>query len=181
LNLPLTTVLHRASPTALQAANEQKAAASAAPAIKQSDLTAPEWFEPRFLSTDPSEEGWWSEEIRLKPDNSSAFHNRGIVRESKNDLEGAIQDFNEAIRLSPDYALTYKVRARVLEDKREYASAIADYQKYLDLGGGVQNNNESFIEWTIRNLKNKLDLGGGVQNNDESFIEWTIRNLKNKL
>ncbi len=45
LNIPLVGVLHPASLSAQRAATEQKAAAHAAPAIKEEELTAQQWFE----------------------------------------------------------------------------------------------------------------------------------------
>jgi len=46
----------------------------------------------------------YTEAIRLKPDFAIAFHNRGLARRAKSDVESALQDYNEAIRLKPDYA-----------------------------------------------------------------------------
>jgi tetratricopeptide (TPR) repeat protein len=96
----------------------------------------------------------YNEAIRLKPKYAYAFNNRGLARYKKRDLEGAIRDYNEAIRLKPNYALHFKNRAIALQRKSRYSDAIADYQKYLDLGGGVENNEQSTIENLIRDLKN---------------------------
>src|SRR5271165_3224238 len=45
LNVPLTAVLHPAPLSAQRAATEQKAAASAAPAVQEEELTAQQWYE----------------------------------------------------------------------------------------------------------------------------------------
>jgi hypothetical protein len=71
-------------------------------------------------------------------------------------LSAAKNSHNEAIRLNPDYTLPYENRAIAFQKKSKYAAAITDYQKYVDLGGGVKNKDQSTIENIIRNLKNKL-------------------------
>ena len=259
LNVPLTAVLHPASAPAQQAAEEQKAAANAAPAVQEAELTAQQWFERGMSASDPEEKmRSYGEAIRLYPDYAEAFRNRGIVRHSLNDLHGALDDynnairlkandfhafhnrgvirdkmgdrdgaqwdynkairlkldqarplltkgvesrragqfekalreFNEAIRLNPDYAEAYWLRGKtrreqgdveralrdyneairlkpdfvdayysragVLEEKSLYRAAIANYQKYLDLGGGVENANQAKVETIIRDLREKL-------------------------
>ena len=91
LNVPLTAVLHPASGPAQQAADEQKAAANAAPTVQEAELTAQQWFERGLSATDPAEKmRSYSEAIRLYPDYAEAFRNRGIVRHSMGDLDGAL-------------------------------------------------------------------------------------------
>jgi tetratricopeptide (TPR) repeat protein len=100
LNVPLTAVLHPASPSAQRAATEQKAAAEAAPAVQEEELTAQQWFERGFAAADVDEKlRFYTEAIRLKPDEAEAFNNRSNARRAKGDVEGALQDLNEAIRL----------------------------------------------------------------------------------
>src|SRR4051794_8214657 len=90
LNVPLSAVLHPASRAANEAVTEQKAAAAAAPAVSEQELTAQQWFERGFAAKDPAEKfRFYTEAIRLKPDYAAAFCNRGIARQDKGDLEGA--------------------------------------------------------------------------------------------
>lgn len=104
LNVPLTAVLHPASPSVQQAAIEQKAAANAAPEVTRTELTAQEWFE------------------------------RGRARHGEGDLQGAVRDFNEAIRLKPDFAPAYYARGNVRFDKgRDLQGAIRDYSGAIQL------------------------------------------------
>src|ERR1035441_4544228 len=103
LNVPLTAVLHPASPPAQRAATAQKAAAEAAPAVQEEELTAQQWFERGFAAADVDEKLRFSTEaIRLKPDLAEAFNNRGLARAAQGNVEGALQDLNEVIRLKPD-------------------------------------------------------------------------------
>ncbi len=134
LNVPLTAVLHPASFSAQRAAVEQKAAAKAAPAVQEKELTAQQWFERGFASADADEQvRCYSEAIRLKPDYADAFCNRGIARYSKGDLEGAIKDYNEAIRLKPDLANAFYNRGNARSDKGDLDGAIKDYNEALRL------------------------------------------------
>src|ERR1017187_3230064 len=80
LNVPLTAVLHPVSLSAQRAATEQKAAAKAAPAVREEELTAQQWFERGFAAADVDEKlRFYSEAIRLKPDYVVALNNRGNV------------------------------------------------------------------------------------------------------
>ena len=104
LNVPLDAVLHPASSTAQQAAKAQRVAASGAPQVKETALSAQQWFEQGFNATDPDEKlRCYSEAIRLDPDFADAYANRGAARRQKGDLDGALKDLDEAIRLNPDY------------------------------------------------------------------------------
>ena len=90
LNVPLTAVLHPASPSAQRAAREQTAAAKAAPAVQEQELTAQQWFERGFAATNLDEQlRFYTEVIRLTPDYAEAFLKRGGVRRDKGDVEGA--------------------------------------------------------------------------------------------
>jgi hypothetical protein len=65
----LDGVLHPASAAAQQAAKVEQAAASAASAVTEKELTAQEWFERGFNVADLNEQvRFYSEAIRLKPD-----------------------------------------------------------------------------------------------------------------
>jgi tetratricopeptide (TPR) repeat protein len=259
LNVPLDAVLHPASDSAQQAADEQKAAASAAPAVHEIELTAQQWFERGVSATDPAEKARsfteairlypdyaeafrnrgtarhsiddlngaladyfeairlnpndfhsyqnrsvirrkqgdrkgaqedydkairlkldlarpllkrgiesrrgaqfekaireFNEAIRLNPEYAEAYFNRGKVRREQGDIERALRDYNEAIRLKPDFIDAYYARAGVLEEKSLYRAAIADHEKYLALGGGLENSNQTRVERIIRSLREKL-------------------------
>ncbi len=102
LNVPLKAVLHPASPPAEEAATEQKAEAHAAPVVQEEELTAQQWFERGFAAADPDEQlRFYSNAIRLKPDYTKAFNNRGNARLARGHAGSALQDYSEAIRLNP--------------------------------------------------------------------------------
>jgi len=127
LNVPLTAVLHRPSAAAQQVVTQQKAAAEAAPAVQEQELTAQQWFERGFAATSLDEKlRFYSEAIRLKPDYADAFNNRGVARSRGGDLKGAIGDYSEAIRLKPDHADAFINRSRARRRNGDVAGADED-------------------------------------------------------
>jgi tetratricopeptide (TPR) repeat protein len=68
------------------------------------------------ISAFPSEEeiknniDYYSRVIRLQPDNTSAYNNRGTNYNKLGKHEFAIEDYSQAIRLKPDYAIAYSNR-----------------------------------------------------------------------
>jgi tetratricopeptide (TPR) repeat protein len=103
LNVSLAAVLHPASIPAQQAAIEQREAAGEAPAVREEELTAQQWFERGFAAADIDEKlRFYTEALRLKPDYAEVFNNRALARRDKGDLDGALADYNEALRLGYD-------------------------------------------------------------------------------
>src|ERR1019366_4594837 len=134
LNVPLTAVLPPVSASVKQAAKEQKAAAHAAPAVQEQELTAQQWFERGVAATDADEQlRFYNEAIRLKPDYAVAYNNRGIARLAEGDVEGALQDCTEAIRLEPDYARAYNNRGYARLTKGDVEGALQDRSEAIRL------------------------------------------------
>src|SRR3984957_8683003 len=134
LNVPLNAVLHPASRSVQRAATEQKVAAGAAPAVREDELTAQQWFERGLAAAEVDEQlRFYTEAIRLKPDYVAAYNNRGNSRSHKGDVEGALQDFEEAIRLWPDLAGAYVNRGSVRGDKGDVEGALQDFGEAIRL------------------------------------------------
>jgi lipoprotein NlpI len=134
LNIPLTAVPHPVSLPAQEAATQQKIAANAAPPVEEQELTAQQWFERGFAAVDLDEKlRFYGEAIRLKPDYTFAFNNRGLARRAKGDLEEALQDHSEAIRLKPDYANGFNNRGVVRYAKGDLEGALEDYNEAIRL------------------------------------------------
>ena len=166
LNMPLASVLHPASPSARQAATEQKAAADAAPAVQEEELTAQQWFERAFAASDLDEKlRFYTEAIRLKPDYATAFNNRGIARRTTGDLDGALLDYTEAIRLKPDYALALNNRGHARRAKGDLNGALLDYTEAIRLKPDYATafNNRGNARG------DKGDLDGALQDHTEAI------------
>ena len=137
LNVPLSAVLHPASASALRFATQQKAAADAAPAVQEEELTAQEWFERGFEAVDSDEKiRLYSEAIRLKPNFVDAFNNRGAARSDAGDVAGARRDYDEALRLQPKHAEAFLNRGNLRCDTGDWDGALQDYSKAIDINPG---------------------------------------------
>ncbi|MGA8029131.1 MAG: tetratricopeptide repeat protein [Bryobacteraceae bacterium] len=166
LNIPLIAVLHPASFSAQEAAAQEKAAADAAPAVQEEELTAQQWFERGFAAVDLDEKlRFYNEAIRLKPDYSEAFNNRGNARKAKGDLEGAMKDYNETIRLKPDYSEAFNNRGVARSDKGDLEGAMKDYNEAIRLKPDYSEafNNRGNARYT------KGDLEGAIKDYGEAI------------
>ena len=133
LNVHLDAVPHP-TPVAQQAATEQKTAAEAAPPVQQQELTAQQYFERAYASSDPDEQiRLYTEAIRLQPDFVEAFGNRGNAYQAKGELDAAILDYDRAIQLQPDYAIAFYNRGNAHDAKGELHAAILDYNHAIQI------------------------------------------------
>jgi tetratricopeptide (TPR) repeat protein len=69
-----------------------------APAVREEELTAQQWFE-RWFAAVEEKLSFYTEAIRLKPDYAETYKNRGNARRVKGDVDGALEDYTEAARL----------------------------------------------------------------------------------
>lgn len=97
----------------------------------------------------------FTEAIWISPHDDAYYNNRGAIRSMQKDIDGAIKDFNEAIRLNPNNVMAYYNRASNCAYIRNYSAAVSDYQKFLDLDGGKQHQNQEEIEKRIKDLKRR--------------------------
>jgi tetratricopeptide (TPR) repeat protein len=54
------------------------------------------------------------------------YYNRGLAKQDKGDLDGAIADYNRAIELDPKYFFAYNNRGNAKKDKDDLDGAIGD-------------------------------------------------------
>jgi tetratricopeptide (TPR) repeat protein len=67
------------------------------------------------------------------PQTSEDFSNRGVARQNKGDMEGALSDFNRAISLNPKNKTAYYRRGVALQMKKDWKGALADFNQELSL------------------------------------------------
>src|ERR1039457_4682831 len=164
--VPLTAVLHPASLPAQRAATEQKAAADAAPAVQEEELTAQQWAERGFAAAGVEEQlRFYGAAIRLKPDYAEAFNNRGVARYQKGDVEGALQDYGEAIRLKPDYADAFNNRGIARAAKGDLERALQDYNEAIRIKPDYA---DAFSNRGVAR-RGKGDLEGALQDYGEAL------------
>ncbi|MEB3124751.1 MAG: tetratricopeptide repeat protein, partial [Synechococcales bacterium] len=68
------------------------------------------------------------EAIRIDPNYTNAYYNRGIVKDALGDSQGAIADYTETLRIDPEYANAYYNRGNTYELLNENGKAIADFK-----------------------------------------------------
>ncbi len=166
LNVPLEAVLHPPSEVAQKAVEVQQTAARKAPVVREEELTAQQWFERGYAASDADEKlRYYTEAIRLDPEDATAYNNRGIARSDKGDLDGALTDYDEAIRLDPKDALAYNNRGIARSDKGDLDGALTDYDEAirLDPEYALAYNNRGIAR------KAKGDLDGALADYDEAI------------
>jgi len=67
----------------------------------------------------------------VDPFTANAYNNRGLARFRKNDIEGAIEDYNEALKIRPGVASIYMNRAAALRVKGELQRALQDLDRAI--------------------------------------------------
>jgi tetratricopeptide (TPR) repeat protein len=81
----------------------------------------------------------YTQAIKLDPNNTVAYSERGRVYKAKWDYDKAIADYNQAIRLDPNSAKRYISRGGVYDDKGDKDRAIADYNQAIKLDPNYSN------------------------------------------
>jgi tetratricopeptide (TPR) repeat protein len=81
----------------------------------------------------PIAESYWTEIIKLFPDNAAAWSNRGNAKSSQNHLDQAIADYTKAIELAPFAPDPYLNRGATLQALNQAQEAIADYAQRVNV------------------------------------------------
>ncbi len=138
LNVALDTVLHPASTVAQQAAQEQQAAATAAPAVEKKNLSAQVSYERAFAETDPQKKiQLYSEFLEFQPNNGDAYYNRGLARAGQSDYQGAIEDYTQATRLNTSDPDPWHSRGNARYERGDLTGAIDDYNRAIRMKPGA--------------------------------------------
>ncbi len=75
----------------------------------------------------------WTYEIEKFPKAHLPYNNRGLVRQDRGDLKGAIEDFSKAVSLAPELAELHNNRGVALYLTGDFASAVRDYNAAITL------------------------------------------------
>jgi tetratricopeptide (TPR) repeat protein len=124
-----------------------------------SESTINQLVEPAFSATNTGDfvtaESVWSQLIEQYPDNPAGWSNRGNIRDSQNQLEAAIMDYNQAIELAPNAPDPYLNRGVAYEGLQQWEKAIADYNHVLEFtpNDAIAYNNRGNAEAGLGNWK----------------------------
>jgi len=75
----------------------------------------------------------YTQALRLDPNNSVIYKERGDAYSHFGEPDKAISDFNQALRLNPNYSTAYSGRSNAYADKSEENRAIADINQAIRL------------------------------------------------
>ncbi len=75
----------------------------------------------------------YTEAVRLNPEDTTAYNNRGNAYDDKGEVDQAIQDYNKAIDLNPENTTAYKNRGTAYHRKGDFEKATQDYNTAIDL------------------------------------------------
>ena len=78
--------------------------------------------------------------IRLEPENTAAYFNRGNAYFALDDFRQAIQDYTVALRLDPNLALAYCYRGLAYLEKGDVVRGKADQDKASRLNPALDRN-----------------------------------------
>ncbi len=132
----------------------------------------------------------YTEAIRLNPNDSNAYFNRGFARETRGDVDEAIADYTEAIRLNPNDATAYNNRGIGHKARGDLDHAIADYTeairinpKYIEayMNRGIARQNDGDLKGATTDYCEYLELGGGRQYGNQTEVEKIVGELKAQL
>ncbi|WP_271254381.1 tetratricopeptide repeat protein [Pseudanabaena sp. Chao 1811] len=88
-----------------------------------------------FAATDagefPKAEWYWTDLIKLYPNNAAGWSNRGNAKMSQNRPQEALEDYNKSVELAPNFPDPYLNRGAALEGLGKWEEAIADYDRVL--------------------------------------------------
>ena len=66
--------------------------------------------------------------LKLTPQNSLSYYNRGVAKNKLGEFEAAIADFNKAIELKSDYTLAYYSRSACYMEQGKENLALNDFK-----------------------------------------------------
>jgi tetratricopeptide (TPR) repeat protein len=96
------------------------------------------------------------------------YCNRGVARQKKGDLDGALADYNRAIELNPHDAAPYNNRGLLKVAKGDLDGALADYDRALQI------TPRNFEIWDNRGVvrQKKGDLDGALADYNIAIKLW---------
>jgi tetratricopeptide (TPR) repeat protein len=108
------------------------------------------------------------------------YNNRGIIKKSKNDLDGAITDYDKAIALNPKSAKAHTNRGNAKHLMGNLADAIADHDKAIELNPGFAKsyNNRAQTKQSAADLDGAIaDYNAAIELNSNYALAYRNRGV----
>ncbi len=96
--------------------------------------------------------------IRLEPNSSELFFDRGLAKSEGGYREDAARDFTQAIRLNPSSDAAYFNRGIVESEMKMYGQALRDFDKTISLvpGDAKALYNRALTKYALNDIKGAL-------------------------
>ena len=131
---------------------------------------------------------YYNKAIKINPEYSDAYINRGLVKNELKDYEGSIEDYNKAIELDPKCSLAYNNRGYTKYKKRDFEGALNDYNKAIllnpKLNIAIDNKAKLLSEVCLKDdeeFSAKFYLSLGIQEINKGNLIEGIRNIDESL
>jgi tetratricopeptide (TPR) repeat protein len=119
----------------------------------------------------------YTQAIRLNPNSTTIYNNRGNAYSNKGDYDHAIADYTQAIRLDPNSATAYNNRGTAYSEGGDYDQAIADFEVALRI-----NPNDDVARYNLeraRRMRGNKPESGGIKTMSVTFkkikdVFWMI-------
>ncbi|RHZ90182.1 hypothetical protein Glove_5g4 [Diversispora epigaea] len=123
-----------------------------------------------------------SSAIQLKPQRSSAWYLRGVIKGLKKSYADAIFDLNKAIMFDPNNCLALKCRAYCYYMLESYEEALCDLKLVIISGCGDETTyiNKINIMRKLKDSTNK-DLGVGNKNEKKEEVKTESINMDDSI
>lgn len=69
--------------------------------------------------------------IHIRPNDATAYANKGLARAAIGEQKGAIADFNQALHLNPNLEVAYYNRGYIRFELQDYQGALADFNQAI--------------------------------------------------
>ena len=134
----------------------------------------------------------YTEAIKIDPNNSNSFINRGLQKKDMGNIKGALNDFNKAIKLDPNSGAAYHARALSLDTLGRIKDAMNDYNYALELepSDGLIYYNRGSAKYAQNDFKGALiDFNNAIENNElgadvfynRALTKYNLRDLQGSL
>jgi serine/threonine protein kinase len=120
---PFPGIRHRAGESPVTPVETEKA-------TEKSEAVLP-LQRPNSTKRDSNSADGAQDEVRFQ--DALAFFERGLAKEKKGDLDGAMADYNQAIKLNPKSALAYNDRGNTKSSQGDLGGAMTDYNQAIKL------------------------------------------------
>lgn len=107
-----------------------------------------------------------------RTDTAKKYVKQGVERFSKNDIEGAIAQYDRAISVDPRLAEAYLNRGKARRAGGDLDGAIADYEVVAELDSNVVTNNRDITQAYLNRgyiRSNRMDLDGALSDFDKAI------------